>query len=404
LAAQDIHGVVVDEGTMAEISGALVELFGADGERIQAQVSSAAGTFVFLSDAPGVYRLRVERIGYTTWTSDEFHLGTTPMWMRLEIAIDPVELPEINVSSATTCPGTIEDHLAARALYDRVISALEPLVWAEDRSLLVFQVEVTESGPERAPGGQRLTVELLQRLPPLDRPRLDPRRPGDPDAYVVLPAPPDTLMLRRPIISADPRILGQVGYVQPWSGIGLRYFPPTASSVLSVGFRSTHCFQVRENPEETWTGLAFTPLPSRDVPDVEGVIWLGEDGGAREIEFAFTRLEQVLEEYEMPIIREHLRERVRGVPRMDGARVLLSGVDMKGAFGGRLRFEKLDAGWWITREWEMRIPVLWYSVTWEYGSSPKITGNAIAMERVRHGTVMAVLAPQEVADSLSRSR
>jgi len=398
IAAQDVRGTVRDAASRSPVSGAFVELLSSSGERAVATVANEGGAFALRAPNSGEFSLRVERIGYAPWTSRVFQVPMTGTTLDIEMELRPIALVELAVTAAGQCPGELEELLEARAFYDQAIEALQPLVWAEARDLHVFQVVVSESGPDKAPGGQVVTAELLDRLPPPDRPRKVAGKDGP--RYAVLPAPPDTVLLRQPIATAEPHLLDAFGFVQPWD-IGLQYLAPTPATLASAEFRASHCFSVRRHPSEPWMGLGFQPLPGREVPDVEGTLWLDEDSNPRRIEFAFTRLREALDEHEVPLLRAHIRERVGQVPTMAGFRLVLGGISMEGDWGGQLDFEQLSQGLWITRRWELRVPILWYELTWFRGSHPEVTGRPIAMERRRSGRVTAVLAPSSVSDTIT---
>lgn len=224
---------------------------------------------------------------------------------------------------------------------------------------------------------------------------------SDRQAYVVLPAPPDTVLVRQPLVSLDARYLAQLGFVQPWADVGLRYFAPTAATLVSQPFRETHCFSVARSDETGEIGLEFAPLPDRNAADVEGVLWLNENGDPRLVEFRFTHLEELLRRHEVPALTTMIRDRVRSLRSGADARVSFGRTVMDGEFGGELEFEKLDAGIWITRHWELRIPIMWHTATWTRGANSRIlevSGQPVALERRRRGTVTAVLAPEAIAD------
>ena len=368
-AAQEVRGVIVEASTGASIEGALVEVLDPDGLRAGAAISNRRGGFAIWLRAAGSYRTRVRRIGYEAWMSREFTVPAGGLTIRLEIPVKPVPLPELRVEAQGRCGGTPAERRAARALYRRVLDALEPLVWTESQDLFVFQLVIEEEGPAKAPGGQPITVELIESLPVAERPARDPRRPDDPHAYTLLPAPPETVLVRQPIETLEPEYLVRLGFVQPWAAGGLRYFAPTPSTFVSEAFRRTHCFSVLETGEAAGVGLAFEPMPGTETTNVSG-------------------------RWEVPALVRWFRERTSRIRSMENASISFGTPAMRGEFGGVLRFERLPEGLWITRSWELRIPVLWHTATWIRGDSPRIEGQPIALERIRRGRVVAVLAPE----------
>lgn len=98
--------------------------------------------------------------------------------------------------------------------------------------------------------------------------------------------------------------------------------------LLSDGFLETHCFRLVRDDDDgrRRVGLKFSPLPSRSLPDIEGVIWLdAATFGPLHVEYTFTH---------------HLR--AFDVPEE--------------RFGGRTEFERLDNGAWVTSRWLLRMP------------------------------------------------
>src|SRR3990172_5426032 len=66
------------------------------------------------------------------------------------------------------------------------------------------------------------------------------------------------------------------GYVVTGPRDTVDYYAPDAEVLLGDGFVNTHCFNVRDggNEHPGLVGLVFEPVPTRTLPDVEGVLWI----------------------------------------------------------------------------------------------------------------------------------
>lgn len=157
-------------------------------------------------------------------------------------------------------------------------------------------------------------------------------RQYDRDARRITAETRDTVFRsgQRAFRSIDADSLEAFGFVlgqeEDWS-----YFAPDAAILLSDGFLRTHCFQmVREDDR---LGLRFEPAPGRDVPEVEGTIWLDESGLLDRLEFEYTNLSGL-------IARSRTLE--RQISRI--------------SLGGDVHFEAMESGGWIVRNWSIRMP------------------------------------------------
>ena len=72
--AQAVSGRLLETGSAQPVMGALVILLDADGSEITTTVTSAAGAYHVRAPGAGQFRLRVERIGFQTTTTDPITL------------------------------------------------------------------------------------------------------------------------------------------------------------------------------------------------------------------------------------------------------------------------------------------------------------------------------------------
>lgn len=409
LTSQELRGVVVAAQTGEPVSGAFVELLRDLAEpapdspgRLDAVISGASGSFSLSVPNPGLYYVRVQRIGFETWTSGPIEVPRDGAAVRLAVPIAPIALPGLVATGSRRCDGDREELLRAYELYEDAVRAIEPVVWTESAGLHAFEVELGQQGPSAFPSGTPIEPEHYEDY---RRWRDEGERistpAGDREAYLRLmeatyPRPPDTVRVRRPIATLSSEDLAESGYVRVVDG-DLRYFAPTAATLASSHFREGHCFEVTKN-EEGWVGLRFQPVPGAVVPGVQGVLWLSADRtDPKRLEFEFTELRDIINEHEVPRIRSALRERL-DAQIQGGYRLSFRSTRMAGEYGGRLEFERLGDGTGITRRWELRFPILWYFMTNERGGT-RFRAEPVALQMTRRGLVTAVLAPGSVVDT-----
>jgi hypothetical protein len=131
-----------------------------------------------------------------------------------------------------------------------------------------------------------------------------------------------------PFLTGDPETLTERGYVQETQGNERIFIAPDANVLLSNEFAATHCFslEIGDGERSGYLGLAFEPDVTRDVPDIDGVLWLdAASAELRYLEFTYTGIPHLLETDEI---------------------------------GGRVEFERLPSGPWMVRRWWVRMPII----------------------------------------------
>jgi hypothetical protein len=164
----------------------------------------------------------------------------------------------------------------------------------------------------RAQGAEPLAIERFDRT--LDREgaqrseaRVDSRRMGT-----------------RPFGPLSAEALSRDGYVQDSAGVA-RLYPIDAALLIVPDFTRDHCYGIVAGSDLTagMIGLSFHPRAGRRMADVRGVLWSDADSSLlRFVEFSYV-----------------------------------SEPAQPAGVGGRLMFEKLPSGRWITRDWVQRTPV-----------------------------------------------
>jgi hypothetical protein len=297
--AQSIEGLVLDAETEAPLPGVLVSLLDEAGDRVRAVLSDEAGHFRIEVHRFGRYRLRAERIGLTTTTSDAFMVfSTDPVERQLRLDARAVEIAGLVVDSRVTqCRLDGERAIQIQRWWQDVRTALDVSSVISGQGIAQFNVERFE----------REWDEGLERI-------------------VRSQGRQETSVSERPFVSADAAFLSNGGFVQGDLLAGQReYFAPDADVLLSDVFLGDHCFSIREHQDDRWVGLSFEPNRISDIPDIEGTLWIDTvSAELQSLDFRYASME--------------------GVPDSES--------------GGYVEFEYLPSGAWIVREWYIRMPRL----------------------------------------------
>jgi hypothetical protein len=298
--AQVVRGQVVDSVSGLPASAGFVVLIDANNRELARTLSGPRGEFSLRAPSPGTYRLRSERIGYRLAVSVPIELGEQDtIRYTFRILPIPVTLSAVEVEGRRMC---IEDpgHSASTALvWEEVRKALSATAWEGIRSLVRYR----KYGYERE-------VDLNRKEIVGERGNLTEGPASTP--YRSLPA----------------EQLAQSGYIVTAPDGSLEYALPDAHVLISESFLRTHCFHLVRDREKRPgdLGLAFRPLRQRDVPDVQGVLWVDETTSElKRLEVTYTKLP--------------------GDARDERA-------------GGTVDFLRLPSGAWIVHRWELRTPVL----------------------------------------------
>jgi len=298
-AAQTVHGRVVEAGTGQPVAGAIVLLVDANGGHAAATLSDAAGAYRVTARGAGTYTLRVERVGYTATTSAPVTLAAGETVQRELMAdVRRVVLDSVVATgSARRCAGELMNGAQAATLWDEARKAVHSSVLALEGGTYRFVTETREREVS-LPAGRLLNEST--------------------ELHTSIGLPFRTL-------SAEELVNG--AYVVMTSGVVTMY-GVDAQAILSDTFLRHHCFGMRGGGPERpgLVGLEFVPLEGRVQPDVHGVLWIDRASAElRYVEYGYTNL------------------RFRGpVERLTG----------------RLDFQRLPNGMWVTESWVLVVPML----------------------------------------------
>jgi len=294
--AQVVRGVVREEASGSPVEGAMVIVQELDGTAVRKVLTDAAGAFVARMDHPGVFRIRVDRIGYESLMTERFEVPVDGTFQEVTVPIRPVELTGIEVQGSRRCQLRAEQGQATARVWEEARKALEAAAWT------------------LASGAYRYTLLQFERtLDRYQRTVTDERR-----RFVRSTG-------QAPYVSAPVEELVTEGFIRRNPDRTLTYFAPDAEAFLTDLFLDTHCMRLDE-VKDGRVGLAFEPVRGRRMPDIKGTLW---------IEAATATLERLEFTYV-------------NVPRDHDA----------GVAGGQVVFRRLPNGNWIVRDWKISMPML----------------------------------------------
>jgi hypothetical protein len=301
LFAQTILGEVVEEGAAAPVAGAHVVLLDERGAEIDAFLSDSAGLFFLRAPNPGLYRLRVERIGHRALLTSilEFE-ANEQLGYRVEVPSRPLDLAALGTSAEPSWVDDPKDNFATALLWEEIRKALAIALWTG--RLAPLSVQVTRYARELEPTTHRIARQETSSW----------EQSG-----------------AQTLASLTALELAAEGYVRAEPDGGYAYHAPSPQALLSDEFREAHRFTVQAGEGQGGgglVGLAFQPVPESELPDLTGVFWVDRTTAElRRMEFRYTPL---------PF----------SVPDAEP--------------GGRTDFRRLTTGAWIIERWHIRMPVL----------------------------------------------
>ncbi|HEU5209233.1 MAG TPA: carboxypeptidase regulatory-like domain-containing protein [Longimicrobiales bacterium] len=300
--AQRVQGRVTDQDTGLPVAGAFVTLLEPAGRAITAILTDAAGAYHLTAPAAGSFRVRVERLGHASTTTEPLQVGIEAVVTRdIVVPVDPVKLAELSASTSGRCDLSRELGAQTQALWEEVRKALSVARWAERQTGVPFQAMLFQ----RTRG--LLSKEVFEQ---------ETRLQSGYGRAAFLSAPVSDLAAR--------------GYIRLLPDNVLQYFALDAAALLSDDFLDTHCFRVVRDARNRagLVGLGFQPIEEHRLPDITGTLWVDErTSELQHLDFRFTR-------HLLPV----------DVPPEQ--------------FGGSVAFRRLPNGAWIVQHWWLRMPQL----------------------------------------------
>lgn len=252
-AAQRVTGQAVENGR--PVNAMFVTLLRADStSRLAAFLSDSTGRFFFDVPAPGRYVLRAERIGHATAFLD-IDVPAEGLTVTMEAPAAAVALDAIEVRGDGRCTVRPTSAAAAARIWEEARKSLELTRFAAAREDLTFRG--ARFARELDAAGSGIIAEQIRR-----------HITGGTRAF-------------RPVALA---VLDTVGFIAAIDD-SLEFFGPDAEVLLSDQFLDHHCFEAVDGGPDApgRVGLRFRPVPERQLPEIEGTLWL--DAGTAELLF-----------------------------------------------------------------------------------------------------------------------
>lgn len=343
--AQIMAGRLRDSSGVA-VREALVVLIDSVGREVARTTSLGSGGFSLRAPSPGLYSLRVLRIGHRAWQMPPLRLERNET--RPTTAIVPnlaVQLPDLVVtSSRPRCQVRPEARTAAALLIEEARKGLLVAEGTIARSGLAFRTYTYD-------------VELS---PTLDTQTDRGVQIASLRAWPVQSAPVDSIA-RHGFVRQPPPGAPDIG-----PDAGPVYFAPDGAVLFSDWFLTTHCFEPSTAPDSLGrVALHFRPAAGSGRPDIEGTLWLdGASLSLRALEFRYVRLP-------------------RWVPSRSA--------------GGALHFTRLQEGGLAITGWWLRAPIAQVPVGGQPGPTRlagyRESGGGVTEILERSGAVVATLSP-----------
>ena len=296
--AQIVRGWV-EQADGVPIFGAFIMLEDSSGVVSSRVLSTESGSYRITAPAPGAYRLRADRIGYSAAVSPWLRLDEgEDLSYRFVIEPSPVRLREIRVEERARCTILTDEGIELQRVWDEALKAITATAWTGQQPYFRFDAVMhTQTLDSRG----RPTADAV-----FEEVRFYGRHP-----FRAIPA--------------QDLVLG--GFVQHPEG-QVAYYAPDADVLLSDSFVRRHCFRLVRGQAESagLLGLEFEALPQSRLPDIEGVMWLDPaTSELRWLDFTYVNLEASIEQQ---------------------------------GLGGMVEFSRLPSGAWIIRSWWIRVPVV----------------------------------------------
>ncbi len=330
LAAQTIHGQVVEGTSGITVGAGFVVLLGADGKEVTRALADGEGRYNIKVPAPGAYRLRSERIGFKVSTSPAITISATEnLEYRLEVSAIPIRLDEITISGETKCRVRPEEGRATATVWEEARKALAAVSWVQNEQRIRIRLRTYTRNMDAA-----LNVT---------RERSSTRSATATRAFRAVPTTQ----------------LAANGYVEMQPDGGWVFQAPDADVLFSDQFLNSHCFRLAAPTPATpgMIGLGFEPIGERKVADINGVLWVDE----KNAELRFVEF-------------KYVNHRI--------------GVESD-LIGGRVDFERLANGGWLVSRFWIRMPQLRAVTERQYSSATQIRrGAGESRERLELAALM----------------
>ena len=313
LGAQTVRGTVVEVRSQSPIAGAVVFLLDARQTVVARDLTTEAGAYRLTAPGPGVFRVRMLRIGFRPVMSEPVQLGADQeVVLPLVIENIPVALNAVRVERRANCSSR-DDVTPAYNAWNEVSTALTA-------ALLSTRLR-----------GTRATVVKYDRW-------------TEPGSEVVLRqgANIQSGLPGMPWRSVPAESLHRAGFVVKDGSNWYTFHAPDLDVLLSDTFLEDHCLRLHgvDNGE-----IAIEFVPARDRgqhSEIRGFVWLSATTlELKRLQFRYVNIPREYEEADA---------------------------------GGELGFLKLRNGNWIISRWQIRMPTAFRGARTEPSGVPGGSG------------------------------
>lgn len=309
LAAQSIHGRFLGSDSVP-VARAIVFLVDSSGTEVARVLSSTIGSYSFHLLRPGVYSVRVLRIGYAAFLSPPQTLAAGDgVEFSATLPETPIVLHDIDVDAGgNSCASA--DTLSTGTT-----------------ATLLEEVKKAFSAVDLALRDHDLRFEVRGYARRIDRNSVQLAADSGVQVLASWPVhslPAEELRDHGFVVSSDS--VNPI-YV-PLGTTGKVWFGPDPTTLFAEPFLATHCYRVaRDGHDTTRVGLTFAPIRGRRLPEIAGTLWLDRASlGLRTLEYRYVNLPRYF-------------------------------ADARKGIGGTMSFVRLPAGLWVVAGWDLRAPI-----------------------------------------------
>jgi len=300
-AAQTVSGTVRAGGGAGPLPQTTIVLTTEDGTLVRGVVTGDDGAYTLRAPAPGRYRVKVRRIGFSPDSSAVLVLASGSS-ASFSPTLRPyaTRLASMKVRATGSCVASGSAGGATVRLWNDVEAAL------------------TATAIATQPSGDTHLAFMLRRF----------ARTVDPTTSLVLQQRSADLQTTDAYASLPAESLVREGFIRPGRD-STTYAAPDARTLASDAFVREHCFYATpgDSAHANDVGLGFRPVKRDRAEDVEGVLWVDTaTAELRSLEYRYTG-------------------------RFAAASLGLGGPS------GRVDYARVGRGAWIVQHWVVRVPV-----------------------------------------------
>ena len=329
--AQSIRGRILLPDGVTPSAGIVVSAQDSAGTVIGNAQTNSAGAYTIPLPGPGLYRIRVLRIGFRPLVGPQTRVGSEGF-----VAPD-VTLAAIAVRLAAASTRERDDCTSVRATAQSLV-----VVWEQAQAALTAATITERRGQVRyvvlVAGGHEdaVTYHAGEQYARARNAEIDSTRWRQ-------------MVSTRPFDTAPPESLLATGYIHRIGASQLVFDSPSAELVLADRFAAMHCFSLVDGGVDhpAWIGLHFEPRSTSDsLREIRGTLWLDTaTAELRRLEFKYVAVDKAW----MTLCDRRPDTEARLTRPCERY------IDFENmGLGGEMDFRRLAGGQWIVTQWTVR--------------------------------------------------